>query len=322
MSLRPSKQPQVVTNVLGLEHVLSIGMDGEGRSNRMNRMTRMNPGRRATPSQNFHFVGNQYGEPDKTVKAMTDITDEALNRIKNTTQTLKLSMYDGDGYIAHAPTLYAQFPQILSKLRELPYEFIVFKKKPFPNLNPIAGMLIPTALKGYDNVYFIVKKDWVSMGSPASDIGAPTERDLLRDDKPVLPRRERSTNDANAEEEEEDDDKASNVFYTSLPLQPTLYLVGKNYPGDPNDKKRMKTIITRTQLLDLPDQRTALKLSPRDGDGFVGHMMQLPPWNYELELYAFVKNPIEELVPLDDIPDPSKNKDHPYAYGIIEEDAE
>lgn len=160
----------------------------------------------------------------------------------------------------------------------------------------------------------------VSMGSPASGIGAPTEQDLRRDAKPVSPRRERSTDDAKAEEEK--NDNATKVFYISLPLQPTLYLVGNNYPTDPNDKKLMRTIITRSQLLDLPYERTALKLSPRDGDGFVGHMMQLPSWHYEYELYAFVKNPIAGLVPLEDIPDPSKNKDHPYAYGVIEEDTE
>lgn len=81
----------------------------------------------------------------------------------------------------------------------------------------------------------------------------------------------------------------------------------------------MLTRISRSQLLDLPYQHTALLLSPLDGQGFVGHMMQLPSDAYDFELYAFCKTPIDGLVPIPGLRDPSKNKDHPYVYGIIED---
>lgn len=143
-----------------------------------------------------------------------------------------------------------------------------------------------------------------------AEIAAPTDKELRRDDKPASLQRERSRDDADSDPEE---------VLLSAPLYPQLYLVGNNYPADPRDTLAMLTRISRSQLLDLPYQHTALLLSPLDGQGFVGHMMQLPSDAYDFEMYAFCKTPIDGLVPIPGLRDPSKNKDHPYVYGIIED---
>ena len=144
----------------------------------------------------------------------------------------------------------------------------------------------------------------------ATDIAGPTDKELRRDDKPASIQRERSKDGADSDQEEE--------VFLSIPMLPQLFLVGNNYPADPTDKKPMLTRITRSQIFNLPDQRTVLFLSPLDGQGFVAHMMQLPSDDWKFELYAFCKTPIDGLVPIPGLKDPSRNKDHPYKYGIIE----
>jgi hypothetical protein len=94
----------------------------------------------------------------------------------------------------------------------------------------------------------------------------------------------------------------------------TFYLYGRN-----GAKLKMNTSLNQWALIDLPLSRTVIKLSTRDGDGFLAHVTQITGFiPYAYELYAFFKTPLDmaRIQPLEGITDPSQNRDHPYVYGV------
>lgn len=134
--------------------------------------------------------------------------------------------------------------------------------------------------------------------APAASVGMRTEQGLRRDDRPESPRRDSMRSDDGK------DDTDPNIFY---------------FYGAMGEKLKMNTSLNQWVFIDLPLSDTVIKLSARDGDGFLAHLTQISGFiPYAYELYAFFKTPLNmaRIQPLEGVSDPSRNRDHPYVYGV------
>ena len=135
--------------------------------------------------------------------------------------------------------------------------------------------------------------------APTAPVGMRTEQGLRRDDRPESPRRDSMRSD-----DGKDDKEDPNTFY---------------FYGAMGEKLKMNTSLNKWVFIDLPLSDYVIKLSARDGDGFLAHLTQISGFiPYAYELYAFFKTPLNmaRIQPLEGVSDPSRNRDHPYVYGV------